>query len=57
VLHDDELPPEGLLVSRRFELTRSRDGVLHLWVARTKVPGVATPASGLAFDRLAPQTE
>jgi hypothetical protein len=51
-LHDEELPPEGLVVSRRFELARSRDGALHLWIARTKRPGVTVPASGLAFDRL-----
>jgi hypothetical protein len=55
-LHDEELPPEGLLVSRRFEMTRSRDGTRHLWIARTKMPGVTVPASGLAFDRLEPKT-
>jgi len=57
VLHDEELPPEGLLVARRFELTRSSDGALHLWVTRTKQAGIAAPASGLAFDLLTPASE
>lgn len=55
VLRDEELPPEGLLVGRRFELTRARDGAVHLWVARTKTPGATAPASGLGFDRLEPK--
>jgi hypothetical protein len=51
-LHDEDLPDEGLRLDRRFELGRTPDGALHLWVSRVKRPGAKLPASGLDFDQL-----
>jgi hypothetical protein len=53
-LRDEELPDEGLTLCRRFELGRTPDGSLRLWVSRAAVPGARLPASGLRFDRLDP---
>ena len=50
-LRDEELPDEGLLLERRYELGRTPDGVLHLWVSRVKRTGARLPLSGLTFDR------
>ncbi len=49
-LRDEELPDEGLLLERRYELGRTPDGVLHLWVSRVKRTGARLPSSGLSFD-------
>jgi hypothetical protein len=51
-LRDEELPDEGLLLDRRYELGRTPDGVLHLWVSRVKRIGARLPASGLTFDAM-----
>ncbi len=51
-LRDEELPDEGLLLERRYELGRTPDGVLHLWVSRVKRTGARLPLSGLSFDRI-----
>jgi hypothetical protein len=53
-LRDEELPDDGLTLARRFELGRTPDGVMHLWVARARSAGGRLPASGLHFDRLDP---
>jgi hypothetical protein len=51
-LRDEELPDEGLTLERRYELGRTPDGTLHLWVSRTKRIGARVSASGLVFDRI-----
>ena len=51
-LRDEELPDEGLMLERRYELGRTPDGVLHLWVSRTKRTGARLPSGGLTFDRI-----
>jgi len=51
-LRDAELPGEGLLLERRYELGRTPDGVLRLWVSRVKRTGARLPSSGLSFDRI-----
>lgn len=56
-LRDEELPDEGLTLERRYELGRSPDGELHLWVSRTKRSGARRLASGLTFDRMLERTE
>lgn len=53
-VRDEEIPDEGLTVRRRFELGRTPDGVLRLWVSRETTPGARMPASGLRFDSLDP---
>lgn len=55
-LHDEDLPDEGLRLDRRFELGRTPDGTLHLWISRVKRPGAKLPASGLDFDQLLRET-
>jgi hypothetical protein len=49
-IRDEELPDEGLTLRRRFELGRTPNGVLWLWVSREAEPGARMPASGLRFD-------
>lgn len=51
-LRDEELPDEGLTLRRQFELGRTADGSLRLWVSRAAVFGARLPASGLRFDRM-----
>ena len=51
-LRDEELPDEGLVLERRYELGRTPDGVLHMWVTRVKNTGARLPSSGLAFDQI-----
>jgi hypothetical protein len=51
-IYDEELPDEGLTLRRRFELGRTPDGVLRLWISRATTPGARLPASGLHFDHL-----
>jgi hypothetical protein len=53
-IHDEELPDEGLTLRRRFELGRTPDGILRLWISRATAPGARLPASGLHFDHLDP---
>ena len=50
-LRDEELPDEGLSLERRYELGRTPDGVLHMWIAKVKRTGARLPSSGLAFDQ------
>jgi hypothetical protein len=51
-VRDEEVPDEGLVLRRRFELGRTPDGVLRLWVSRETAPGARMPASGLRFDAM-----
>jgi hypothetical protein len=51
-LRDEDLPDEGLQLQRRFELGRTPDGTLHLWVSRLKQPAARAPSSGLTFDQV-----
>lgn len=51
-LRDEELPDEGLTLERRYELGRTPDGVLHMWISKVKRTGARLPASGLTYDRI-----
>jgi hypothetical protein len=53
-VRDEEIPDEGLTVRRRYELGRTPDGVLHLWISRETASGARMPASGVRFDSLDP---
>jgi hypothetical protein len=53
-VRDEEIPDEGLTVRRRFEIGRTPDGVLRLWISRETAPGARMPASGVRFDSLDP---
>ncbi len=51
---DEELPREGIRVTRQYQLARWLDGATHLWVGRRKVVGRGEGSSGLRFDTLEP---
>lgn len=49
-LFEEEVPREGLRVTRRYQFTRWIDGSSHLWVGRRKGVGRGEGSSGLQFD-------
>jgi hypothetical protein len=49
-IREEEIPREGLKVSRVICRTRGTDGSTHLWVARRKQIGRGEGSSGLRFD-------
>lgn len=51
-LFEEEVPREGIRVTRSFQFTRWIDGSSHLWVGRRKGVGRGEGSSGLQFDRL-----
>jgi hypothetical protein len=52
LLHDEEIPREGALLTRSYRYVRWSDGSSHLWVGRRKRPGRGEGSSGLRFDIL-----
>ncbi|MBB5926761.1 hypothetical protein [Streptomyces echinatus] len=53
-VHEEEVPREGVTVTRRPVLARWYDGSWHSWVRRQKAPGSGESSSGLAFDTVRP---
>ncbi|TMR07362.1 hypothetical protein ETD83_01035 [Actinomadura soli] len=53
-LHEEEVPREGAIVTRRPMLSRWTDGSWHAWVRREKTAGTGGSSSGLAFDIVRP---
>jgi len=49
-LHEEEVPPDGVVVRRRWFLARSADGGRHVWAARSVQTGRGEGSSGLEFD-------
>ncbi|WP_448173527.1 hypothetical protein [Rhizobacter fulvus] len=49
-LHQEEVPPEGVQVVRRWQSARGLDGSLHFWVGRSKTPRRTDIAPGVRFD-------
>ena len=49
-VRDEEVPDEGIILRRRFELGRTPDGMLWLWASREAAAGARMPTSGLRFD-------
>jgi len=47
---DDEVPREGIVVRRRWQLARALDGTLCLWITRTREPAAGEVATGFVFD-------
>ncbi|MFC0006315.1 hypothetical protein [Micromonospora siamensis] len=47
-----EVPREGVRVTRAWQLARWGDGSTHLWLSRRKVTGRGEASSGLRFDTL-----
>ncbi|WEO92976.1 hypothetical protein A6P39_002095 [Streptomyces sp. FXJ1.172] len=51
---EEEVPRDGVNVTRRPVLARWFDGSWHSWVRREKAPGTGEGSSGLAFDTVRP---
>ncbi len=51
-LYEEEVPREGVRVTRTYQLARWQDGATHLWIGRRKRIGRGEGSSGLAFDRV-----
>ncbi|MGB7950398.1 MAG: hypothetical protein WCH75_22150, partial [Candidatus Binatia bacterium] len=49
-LFEEEVPREGICVTRSFQYTRWFDGSTHLWIGRRKQIGRGEGSSGLRFD-------
>jgi hypothetical protein len=54
LIPDEEIPREGIRVTRQYQLARWLDGAMHLWVGRRKVVGRGEGSSGLKFDTTEP---
>jgi hypothetical protein len=54
LIHDEEVPREGLTLRRAFQLARWADGSSHLWTTRLKQPIAREGSSGLGFDLAVP---
>lgn len=52
LLHDEEVPREGVRVSRHYQMARWTDGTTFLWMAHRKQVGKGEGSSGLRFDSL-----
>lgn len=50
LIREEEVPREGLLLQRAFQLARWTDGSTHLWIARRAQTVAREGSSGLAFD-------
>jgi hypothetical protein len=53
-IFEEEIPREGVRVTRSYQLTRWHDGSTHLWIGRRKRVGSGEGSSGLRFDSLFP---
>jgi hypothetical protein len=51
-IYEEEIPREGVRVTRGYRLARWQDGSTHLWIGRSKEVGRGEGSSGLRFDTL-----
>ena len=51
-LFEEEVPREGMRVTRSYQFTRWTDGSSHFWIGRRKGIGRGEGSSGLKFDSL-----
>ncbi|HKS10899.1 MAG TPA: hypothetical protein VJS13_15220 [Pyrinomonadaceae bacterium] len=51
-IFEEELPREGVRVTRSYQFARWHDGSAHLWIGRRKRVGSGEGSSGLRFDSL-----
>lgn len=49
-IFEEEVPREGVRVTRNYQMTRWMDGATHLWIGRRKEIGRGEGSSGLRFD-------
>jgi hypothetical protein len=50
-IFEEEIPREGVRVTRAFQYARWLDGAALAWIGRRKQPGRGEGSSGLKFDR------
>lgn len=50
LIHDNEIPATGVHVTRTWQMARSPDGGMVLWVGRRKSAGRPVRSPGLVFD-------
>jgi len=50
LLHQEEVPPEGAQIVRRWQSSRAIDGSLHFWIGRSKTPRRTDIAPAIRFD-------
>ncbi len=51
-IFEEEVPREGIRVTRSYQLARWHDGSTHVWIGRRKRVGSGEGSSGLRFDTL-----
>ena len=51
-IYEEEIPREGVRVTRSYQLARWQDGSTYLWIGRRKEVGRGEGSSGLRFDTL-----
>jgi hypothetical protein len=56
-LPEEEVPREGVRVTRAWQIARGADGSIHLWLGRSKLTGRGEGSSGLRFDAVEPQEQ
>jgi hypothetical protein len=52
LIHEEEVPREGLVVRRSYQAARWHDGRLFVWAGNRVSVGRGEASSGLAFDAL-----
>jgi hypothetical protein len=52
LIHDDEVPATGARVTRSWQVARSADGGVVVWVGRRKRAGRPIRSPGLVFDEV-----
>jgi hypothetical protein len=50
LLHQEEVPPEGAQIVRRWQSGRGADGSLHFWIGRSKTPRRTDIPPAIRFD-------
>jgi hypothetical protein len=53
-VHEEEVPRAGVILTRKFQRTRSANGEVFTWIGRRKETGRGEGASGLMFDQVVP---
>ena len=53
-IFEEEIPREGIRLTRNYQLARWQDGSTHLWIGRKKKVGRGEGSSGLRFDQVEP---
>lgn len=56
-LYGEEVPREGVRISRAYQYTRWTNGQSYLWVGRRNEVGRGEGSSGLVFDQLEQPSE